>query len=132
MQSKEEIIWRIGIYFDVFQVLVALGYMMINFAVSRLSEKNAVELAQQVAAVPWTDQQIETTVKIGTFFEAMDLLDETLRFWQTLNYLGFAMNALLLRRIVYATAIHPRLGSWNECMCVCLCMCMCASVCMSV
>jgi len=102
--------WRIVIYFDVLQILLELGYLMLNFVVSRVSEQKAVELADKVAAVPWTDQQIETTVKIGSFFQAMDLLDETLTFQKSLFYLGFAMNALLLRRIIFATAIHPRLG----------------------
>jgi len=110
LQSEEEIRWRYGIYFDVFQVLLVLGYCLLAFLDAVRSETNAIKLAQKVADVPWTESQIEITVKIGMFFEAMDAMEDQMAGWKNLNILGFAVLAVILRRIVFATDIHPRLG----------------------
>ena len=110
MQRVKEIRWRFGIYFDVFQVLLVLGYCLLAFLDAVRSEANAIKLAQKVADVPWTELQIEITVKIGMFFEAMDAMEDQMAGWKNLNIVGFGVLAVILRCIVFATDIHPRLG----------------------
>jgi len=110
MQCEEEIRWRRAICFNVFQIVLVLGYCTTTFLVSRVSEKEAEELAAAVAMVPWTDPLMATTSKIDSFFQAMDLLDDNLTKKRYLFYIGFAMMLMLLAQILASTAIHPRLG----------------------
>ena len=54
MQCEEELRWRRAIFFNVFQIVLVFGYCMTIFFVSLVSERNAEELAAEVANVPWS------------------------------------------------------------------------------
>ena len=63
-----------------------------------------------VSNVPWTDPQIEVSEKVASFFQALQLLEARLELVNGTFNIGFFILAMILRRIIAATAIHPRLG----------------------
>ena len=101
---------RLDIYYDIFQVVLVLVFIGLSFRGMLESEQMAETLAQKVANVPWTDQGVPITSKVSSFFSALDLLNENLTNERRKFFVGFTVMALLMYRILAATAIHPRLG----------------------
>jgi hypothetical protein len=110
IQSASEKSYRRDIYFDVFLVLLVIAFCTESYIVANLSQSRAETFANIVSNVPWANPNVPVTVKITSFFGAIDLLESNLLLERYLFWAGFSILALLMYRITMATAIHPRLG----------------------
>jgi hypothetical protein len=110
IQSASEKSYRRDIYFDVFLVLLLIAFCTESYIVAKLSESRAEIFANIVSNVPWANPNVPVTVKITTFFGAIDLLESNLLLERYHFWAGFSILVLLMYRITMATAIHPRLG----------------------
>mmetsp|Transcript_924 Transcript_924/g.2032 ORF Transcript_924/g.2032 Transcript_924/m.2032 type:complete len:1682 (-) Transcript_924:65-5110(-) len=96
--------------YDLMQIVVIAAFCAVSMPYLLDSENKAKEIIGELISVPFADSNVSFSEKIAQLFSAVEGLLDAFRFEAILANFSFACLMLMLVRIVYATAVHPRTG----------------------